>query len=164
MDWACHTIRRTAENSHRRKSRREKTKRKEEEDDVGWHQAGSDIPRHEKSSAEQGGVEATYTCRTCLRAEHLMMMYGNATYWMMSLLAVKMPCSHQTQSRLYNMIECKVFARISKVSFDSMCAGYVHLLCMIDRASNTAIKIAFSVLNLKYKIGRKGLLLNNCFL
>ena len=27
-----------------------------------------------KSSAEQGGVEATYTCRTCLRAEHSMMM------------------------------------------------------------------------------------------
>ena len=40
--------------------------------DVGLHQAGTDIPRHEKSSAEQGGVEATYTCRTCLRAEHLM--------------------------------------------------------------------------------------------
>ena len=39
-----------------------------------WHQAGSDIPCHEKSSAEQGGVEATYTCRTCLRAKHLMMM------------------------------------------------------------------------------------------
>ena len=33
--YICHTIRRTAENSHRRKSRRKKTKRKEEEDDVG---------------------------------------------------------------------------------------------------------------------------------
>ena len=35
--WTGHVIaiRRTAENSHRRKSRREKTKRKEEEDDVG---------------------------------------------------------------------------------------------------------------------------------
>ena len=35
MDWAYHTIIRTAENSHRRKSKREKTERKEEEDDVG---------------------------------------------------------------------------------------------------------------------------------